>query len=91
MMFTNEMGRNSCRLAIARAMRSIFQTNRTYVLAEGAPHFRVQKRLGHRAKSVSRTYGAPIVRDMAEALKKFPRYELNTAAEQGPKDRDAAA
>lgn len=29
---------------------------------------------GHSAKSVSRTYGEPTLSDMAEALKRFPRY-----------------
>jgi integrase len=29
---------------------------------------------GHAAATVGRSYGAPTVEDMAEALKKFPRY-----------------
>jgi hypothetical protein len=29
---------------------------------------------GHAHKSVGATYGAPMLEDMAEALKKFPRY-----------------
>ena len=31
---------------------------------------------GHAPASVARGYGAPTVKDMAEALKKFPRYEI---------------
>jgi len=31
---------------------------------------------GHAPASVARGYGAPTVKDMAEALKKFPRYEV---------------
>jgi integrase len=31
---------------------------------------------GHAQKTVGATYGAPSVEDMAEALKKFPRYEI---------------
>ena len=31
---------------------------------------------GHAPASVSRSYGAPTVADMAEALRKFPRYNV---------------
>ena len=31
---------------------------------------------GHAPATVARGYGAPTVKDMAEALKKFPRYEV---------------
>ena len=31
---------------------------------------------GHSPATVARGYGAPTIRDMAEALKRFPRYEL---------------
>jgi integrase len=31
---------------------------------------------GHAPTNVSRAYGAPTLKDMAEALKKFPRYGL---------------
>jgi integrase len=31
---------------------------------------------GHANKSVARGYGAPTLEDMAEALKKFPRWNL---------------
>jgi hypothetical protein len=31
---------------------------------------------GHAPANVGRGYGAPTVEDMAEALKKFPRYEV---------------
>ena len=32
--------------------------------------------MGHAPATVSRGYGAPTLKDMAEALKKFPRYTL---------------
>jgi integrase len=32
---------------------------------------------GHAHKSIGASYGAPTLQDMAEALKKFPRYKLN--------------
>jgi len=32
---------------------------------------------GHSPASIGRSYGTPAVSDMAEALKKFPRYEIN--------------
>jgi hypothetical protein len=31
---------------------------------------------GHAAPTEGRAYGQPTLRDMAEALQKFPRYEL---------------
>ena len=36
---------------------------------------------GHAPASVARSYGAPTVGDMAEALKKFPRYEIAPSKE----------
>jgi integrase len=35
---------------------------------------------GHARKSVGAGYGPPTLEDMAEALKKFPRYEIDTSA-----------
>ena len=35
---------------------------------------------GHKAATVGRRYGAPTVADMAQALKKFPRYDIDVSA-----------
>jgi hypothetical protein len=43
------------------------------------------------SRGVGRTYGAPTLRDMAEALKKFPRYELEAAAAHEGYGEHAAA
>jgi integrase len=38
---------------------------------------------GHAPANVARSYGAPSVSDMAEALQKFPRYKLNPTKDEG--------
>jgi integrase len=46
----------------------------------------------HKPPSIGRSYGAPTVEDMAAALKKFPRYQLDdTAARKGESSRKGAA
>lgn len=46
----------------------------------------------HKPPTIGRSYGAPIIEDMAAALKKFPRYRLDdTVARKGGSSRRGAA
>jgi integrase len=45
---------------------------------------------GHAQTTVGRSYGAPTLRDMAEALKKFPRYELSQEEHEDGKEGNAS-
>jgi integrase len=46
---------------------------------------------GHAPATVSRGYGAPTLKDMAEALKKFPRYDLSGTAKTVDRQSKLAA